>query len=223
MAGAGISTSAGIPDFRSPGTGLYDNLQKYNLDAPEDVFSIDFFRSNPSPFFELARELYPGNFKPTPSHIFIRLLQEKDMLLRHYTQNIDTLERVAGIREEKLVEAHGSFATASCVTCKTLAEPESVKASVFSSDVPLCVQCEGIVKPDIVFFGENLPAKFNKLFRKDLQTADALIVLGTSLTVHPFASLIRYARDDVPRLLINRYKYKLISTFSSVKIELALQ
>ncbi|KAJ3049106.1 NAD-dependent protein deacetylase sirtuin-2, partial [Quaeritorhiza haematococci] len=112
MTGAGISTSAGIPDFRSPGTGLYDNLRKYNLPYPEAIFDISYFRSSPEPFFTLARELYPGNFRPTLCHYFIRLLAEKGLLRRNYTQNIDTLERVAGVSTELLVEAHGSFGSA---------------------------------------------------------------------------------------------------------------
>ncbi|PSN36517.1 NAD-dependent protein deacetylase sirtuin-2 [Blattella germanica] len=86
MAGAGISTSAGIPDFRSPGSGLYHNLEKYHLPDPQAIFEIGFFRENPQPFFTLAKELYPGSFKPTTCHYFIRLLNEKGLLLRHYTQ-----------------------------------------------------------------------------------------------------------------------------------------
>nr|CAH7736653.1 unnamed protein product [Callosobruchus chinensis] len=100
MAGA----AAGIPDFRSPGTGLYDNLQKYNLPHPQAIFELDFFHENPKPFFVLAKELYPGSFKPTVCHYFIKMLAEKELLLRHYTQNIDTLERVAGIPDDKIDE-----------------------------------------------------------------------------------------------------------------------
>eukprot|EP00493_Phyllostaurus_siculus_P027044 UN27390 len=92
LAGAGMSVSAGIPDFRTPGTGLYDNLQKYNLPTPEAVFSIDFFRTNPQPFCDLAKELWPGSLKPTVSHFFIKLLHDKGLLRRIYTQNIDGLE-----------------------------------------------------------------------------------------------------------------------------------
>lgn len=76
----------GIPDFRTPGTGLYSNLEKYNLPFPEAIFDIEYFRNNPKPFFVLAKELYPGSFAPTPSHWFIRLLHDKGLLLRHYTQ-----------------------------------------------------------------------------------------------------------------------------------------
>lgn len=83
-----FSLFPGIPDFRSPDTGLYSNLEKYNLPFPEAIFDIDFFKSNPKPFFVLVKDLYPGAFNPTPSHCFIRLLHEKGLLLRHYTQVI---------------------------------------------------------------------------------------------------------------------------------------
>ena len=88
----GISVSAGIPDFRSPGTGLYDNMAKYNLPDPTSIFDIDYFQENPAPFYQLAKELFPGQYKPTPTHLFIRLLHEKGLLRRCFTQNIDSLE-----------------------------------------------------------------------------------------------------------------------------------
>lgn len=110
--------AAGIPDFRSPNTGLYANLDKYKLPHPQAIFEINFFKENPEPFFVLAKELLPEGFKPTVSHYFIRLLHEKGMLLRHYTQNIDTLERIAGLPYDKLVEAHGSFHTGKCLKCR---------------------------------------------------------------------------------------------------------
>ena len=87
MVGAGISVSAGIPDFRTPGTGLYDNLQKYDLPHPTAVFELDYFRENPSPFYLLAKELYPGQYPPTPTHHFIHLLHKKGILLRCFSQN----------------------------------------------------------------------------------------------------------------------------------------
>lgn len=110
--------AAGIPDFRSPSSGLYHNLEQYNLPHPTAIFEIDFFSENPEPFFVLAKQLLPEGFRPTPSHYFVRLLYEKGLLLRHYTQNIDTLERVAGIPGDKLVEAHGTFHTGKCLKCR---------------------------------------------------------------------------------------------------------
>jgi len=154
MTGAGISVAAGIPDFRSPGTGLYDNLQKYNLPHPTAVFELDYFKEKPEPFYLLAKELYPGNFKPTAAHYFIKLLHEKGILLRNFTQNIDTLERLTGLPGDKLVEAHGSFAESHCVNplCKEPMNNHQMKEYVFASQVPRCDKCKSLVKPDIVFF-----------------------------------------------------------------------
>ncbi|CAH2234923.1 jg24379 [Pararge aegeria aegeria] len=206
LSGAGISTSAGIPDFRSPETGLYHNLQKYNLPEPQAIFEINFFRQNPKPFFTLAKELFPGKFKPTVSHYFIRLLHEKGILLRHYTQNIDTLERGAGIPEDKIVEAHGTFYTSHCLECQKEYSLEFIKERIFTDQIPICTACPGVVKPDIVFFGESLPERFQMCLQADFQKCDMLIIMGSSLEVQPFASLIDMVPDWCPRLLINREK-----------------
>ncbi|XP_039984014.1 NAD-dependent protein deacetylase sirtuin-3, mitochondrial isoform X2 [Xiphias gladius] len=203
MAGAGISTPSGIPDFRSPGSGLYDNLQQYDLPYAEAIFEIGFFHRNPKPFFALAKELYPGNYQPNLTHYFVRLLHEKGQLLRMYTQNIDGLERLAGIPPGMLVEAHGTFATATCTACLRKYEGEDLRPDVMSGTVPKCPTCKGVVKPDIVFFGEELPRNFFK-YLTDFPLADLLIVMGTSLEVEPFASLAGAVRSSVPRLLINR-------------------
>lgn len=203
MTGAGISVAAGIPDFRTPGTGLYDNLQKYNLPHPTAIFEIDYLKTTPEPFFVLAKEMYPGNFKPTRCHYFIKLLHEKGVLLRNFTQNIDTLERVANIPAEKLVEAHGSFAEAHCINCHQEADKEWIKGEIFSNKVPRCSSCGGITKPDIVFFGEGLPKRFFELMSQDFPKCDLLLVIGTSLQVQPFASLIHHVGLTTPRLLIN--------------------
>jgi len=134
MCGAGISVSAGIPDFRTPGTGLYYNLQEYNLPDPQDLFSMGYFRENPIPFFKFAKTLYPDQFHPTKTHYFIRLLQEKGLLLRDFTQNIDTLEYFAGIPEEKTVFCHGSFSKSHCIGCKKEYTYEYVRKKVFGSE-----------------------------------------------------------------------------------------
>lgn len=101
LCGAGISVSAGIPDFRTPGTGLYDNLQKFALPYPEAVFELRYFQKHPEAFYQLARELMPGAYKPTATHHFIRLLHDRGQLLRCYTQNIDSLEAAAGLPTDK--------------------------------------------------------------------------------------------------------------------------
>ncbi|XP_076837196.1 NAD-dependent protein deacetylase sirtuin-2 [Brachyhypopomus gauderio] len=208
MVGAGISTSAGIPDFRSPGTGLYANLQKYNLPYPEAIFQIDYFKRHPEPFFALARELYPGQFKPTPCHYFIKMLKDKGFLKRCYSQNIDTLERIAGLEGEDLIEAHGTFHTSHCVSlsCRKEYSMEWMKEKIFTEDVPKCEACSSLVKPDIVFFGEGLPSRFFTSMKNDFPSCDLLIIMGTSLQVQPFASLVGRVPNSCPRLLINMEK-----------------
>ena len=204
QAGAGISTSAGIPDFRSPDTGLYANLARLDLPYPEAVFDISFFRDNPLPFYTLAQELYPGKYRPTVSHCFSRLLSDKGLLLKLFTQNIDCLDREAGVPEDRIVEAHGSFAHSHCITCKSSFPGDIMRQAVSKRDVPHCLipQCNGLVKPDIVFFGEQLPDEFHRN-RSLPSSADLCIVMGTSLTVQPFASLPDFCSNGVPRVLIN--------------------
>eukprot|EP01134_Creolimax_fragrantissima_P004824 CFRG4824T1 len=207
VTGAGISTAAGIPDFRSPGTGLYHNLQKYKLPYPQAIFEIDFFKRNPVPFVVLAKELYPGSFLPTISHYFTKMLSEKGLLKRHYTQNIDTLERVAGVDSELLVEAHGSFNTAKCIECHKPYPSDYVKDLIFAGHIPTCEVCpknNQWIKPDIVFFGEGLPDRFGQCVAEDFPVCDLLIVAGTSLKVQPFASVIDMVQDDCPRLMFNK-------------------
>ena len=204
QSGAGISTSAGIPDFRSPDTGLYANLARLDLPYPEAVFDISFFRNNPLPFYTLAHELYPGKYRPTISHSFVRLLSDKGLLLKLFTQNIDCLDREAGVPEDQIVEAHGSFAHNRCIECRSSFPDDLMRQAVSKRDVPHCLtpQCNGLVKPDIVFFGEQLPSEFHRS-RSLPSSADVCIVMGTSLTVQPFASLPDFCSEGVPRVLIN--------------------
>lgn len=152
----------------------------------------------------MAKELYPGQFYPTVAHAFIALLHEKGLLKMLFTQNIDCLERRAGVPGSQIVEAHGSFATQRCIDCKTEYPEDLMKEAVSKGDVPHCIvpQCNGLVKPDIVFFGEALPEAFFN-HRHVPAMADLVFVMGTSLTVQPFASLPHAVTDGVPRVLFN--------------------
>ncbi|RLV91853.1 NAD-dependent protein deacetylase HST2 [Spathaspora sp. JA1] len=205
--GAGISTGAGIPDFRSPDTGLYANLAKLDLPFAEAVFDIDFFEENPKPFYTLAQELYPGKYAPTKFHYLIRLLQDQDSLLRVYTQNIDTLERLAGVEDDYIVEAHGSFAKNHCIKCHREMDSATLKKHMHDETVdgiPTCEVCKGYVKPDIVFFGEGLPGRFFQQWGEDCDEVEIALVAGTSLTVYPFASLPESLGKKSLRVLINK-------------------
>lgn len=219
LAGAGISTSAGIPDFRSPKTGLYDNLARFSLESPTDVFDINFFRTNPQPFYSLAPELYPGRYAPTISHAFVALLARKGLLAMLFTQNIDGLEKAAGVPPDLVVEAHGSFDSQRCVDCAQEFPAADMRVHVAASRVPRCGKCGGLVKPDIVFFGEQLPERFFRAREAHLpdlegvpipevlggpRARQVVIVMGTSLSVPPFCELPVRAADGVPRVLFNR-------------------
>lgn len=205
MAGAGISTPSGIPDFRTPGTGLYDNLQQYKIPEPSAIFDLDYFWYDPRPFFCLAKSLYPGNYQPNYVHYFVKLLHDKGLLLRMYTQNIDGLERLAEIPASKLVEAHGTFSTASCIRCHKSYDGEQIKRTIMKGDIPKCSspRCTGVVKPDIVFFGEDLPKRFHS-YVVDFPKCDLLVIMGTSLEVEPFAGIANSVVRSAPRLLLNR-------------------
>jgi NAD+-dependent protein deacetylase SIR2 len=175
-----------------------------NLPYAEAVFDISYFQKNPLPFYTLAHELYPGRYKPTIAHSFIKLLHDKGRLLKLFTQNIDCLEREAGVPGDMIVEAHGSFATQRCIDCKREYPDDLMKKVIMAKEVPRCLRktCSGFVKPDIVFFGEALPEAFHRN-RSLPAEADLAIVMGTSLTVQPFASLPSFVREDTPRILIN--------------------
>uniref|UniRef100_A0A286XQU1 protein acetyllysine N-acetyltransferase n=1 Tax=Cavia porcellus TaxID=10141 RepID=A0A286XQU1_CAVPO len=191
LTGAGVSVSCGIPDFRSR-DGIYARLAVDfpDLPDPQAMFDIEYFRKDPRPFFKFAKEIYPGQFQPSLCHQFIALSDKEGKLLRNYTQNIDTLEQVAGI--QRIIQCHGSFATASCLICKYKVDCEAVRGDIFNQVVPRCPRCPpdeplAIMKPEIVFFGENLPEQFHRAMKYDKDEVDLLIVIGSSLKVRPVA------------------------------------
>ena len=217
LCGAGISTSCGIPDFRTKGTGLYDNLTKYALPTPQAIFDIDFFKKDPVPFFSLAKEMFrPGKFVPSITHRFISMLARESLLLRCYTQNIDGLELEAGLIPDLLVQCHGSFeAPGRCAECSAPA-PKLELYTAMQAGVPLrCGACEGenknggagTCKPGITFFGESLPKAFGDKYKRDMEECDCCIVLGSSLAVTPVSMLPAMVRErdggKVPRVLCN--------------------
>nr|XP_018901147.1 PREDICTED: NAD-dependent protein deacetylase sirtuin-1 [Bemisia tabaci] len=208
LTGAGVSVSCGIPDFRSH-NGIYSRLaiDFPNLPDPQAMFDINYFRKDPRPFFKFAREIYPGQFKPSPCHRFIKMLENRGKLLRNYTQNIDTLEKVAGINN--IIECHGSFSTASCMNpnCSNKVTSEDIREDVFAQNIPMCQVCKdpsGVIKPDIVFFGEGLPESFHSAMAEDKNVCDLLIVIGSSLKVRPVALIPNSLPSGVPQILINR-------------------
>ncbi|XP_028408359.1 NAD-dependent protein deacetylase sirtuin-1-like [Dendronephthya gigantea] len=209
LTGAGVSVSCGIPDFRSR-DGIYARLSKEypDLPDPQAMFDIKYFRSNTKPFYKFAKEIYPGKFKPSLSHRFIHHLEKSNKLLRNYTQNIDTLEREAGIT--RVIECHGSFSTASCTNCKYNVPSTAIRDDILNQVTPFCPKCQvsedtlSVMKPDIVFFGESLPQTFYDCIEQDINQVDLLIVIGSSLKVRPVNLIPNQIPANIPQILINR-------------------
>jgi len=219
ISGAGVSVSCGIPDFRSD-QGLYgliekkEKLAQFQLPQPECLFDIHYFIDDPKPFFTFAKDLFPGQYKPSPSHYFIKLLEDKGKLLRNYTQNIDGIENLTGIK--KVFQCHGTFATASCLHCKKKVKSEDIRKDIFEDRIPYCEKCSGndnVLKPDIIFFGEELPKKFKKNLETDCKKTDFVIVMGSSLKVRPVSGILGSISNEIPRILINLEKLSSNLTF----------
>lgn len=195
-----------VPDFRSPNLGIYFKLKKYNLPYPEAVFESKYFKQNPEPFYSLIRELYPKKFVPTTTHKFFKLLENKGLLTRIYTQNIDALEHLVHVSEDKIIEAHGTFQTNHCSKCQEKRDLVWFKNRMDTcSGVVTCdkLGCSGVIKPDLVLFGDSLPDRYFRNIKPDFKNCDLLIIMGTSLTVYPFADLINEGSSSMKRLFIN--------------------
>jgi NAD-dependent deacetylase len=191
LTGAGISVPSGIPDFRTPRTGLWENVD------PMEVAHIDAFRSDPVRFWSFYGERFAtlGDKRPNGAHDALVELERRGLLDAVITQNIDTLHRKAGTRE--LVEVHGSIATCSCPRCGGEIGLTDVRERLAAEDdgVPRCAACLGPLKPNVVLFGELLsPAALDRA-RELCEGADLLLCVGSSLEVHPVATLPLLTRE----------------------------
>mmetsp|Transcript_66124 Transcript_66124/g.166764 ORF Transcript_66124/g.166764 Transcript_66124/m.166764 type:complete len:723 (+) Transcript_66124:122-2290(+) len=202
LIGAGASTSAGIPDFRSPGTGLWANAETTR------IFSQQGFHSEPERFWRHAAGVFLGR-QPTPVHRFLAALARGGLLQRIYTQNIDGLEVEAGVPPELLIECHGNVLRtvcdgdpSHCIPCSSIVDVLAHLNAGHSA--PRCATCRALVRPDVVFFGESLPTVFGMHSGRDMQDCDLLLVIGTTLNVYPVAGLVSQALPLTPRVLFNR-------------------
>jgi len=185
LTGAGVSVPSGIPDFRSPGTGLWQQVD------PMEVAHIDAFHSDPARFwgFYGPRFATLGSKLPNGAHLTLAELERRGLLDAVITQNVDMLHRKAGTRE--LVEVHGSIASCSCPACGGAVTPDQVRERLGAEPdgVPRCDRCAGPLKPDVVLFGELLPE--NALWRAQelCERAELLLCIGSSLEVYPVSAL----------------------------------
>ena len=185
LTGAGVSVPSGIPDFRSPGTGLWERVD------PMEVAHIDVFRADPERFWRFYGERFAAlaDKRPNEVHRALVTLEREGLLDAVITQNIDTLHRKAGTRE--LVEVHGSIDHCGCPVCGarvTLAQARA-RLAADAAGVPRCERCAAPLKPDVVLFGEMLPVAAMERAQELCSSADLLLCIGSSLEVHPVASL----------------------------------
>ena len=201
--GAGISTTAGIPDFRSK-TGLFQQLQeKYNMHSPEEFFYLKTFFNNPIYFYEFCKYFDLSNTKPTITHKFMSFLTNKKNIIKYiFTQNIDNLELKAKIPENKLIFAHGSFNKGHCAQCKKEIDINLINLGIKNQKVVYCDECNGPCKPSIVFYSEALPEEFF-LKAENSRDCDLCIVMGTSLQVYPFANIPKILKRSCWKIMIN--------------------
>ncbi len=192
--GAGVSTESGIPDFRSV-DGLYHQSFDY---PPEEILSRSFFDIRPMEFYRFYREkMLCLDARPNPAHQKLAELEAAGKLRSVVTQNIDGLHQLAG--SKRVWELHGSIHRNYCMRCKKAYPVEFIRDS---EGVPTC-SCGGIVKPDVVLYEEPLNSRVMEKALSDIQSADMLIIGGTSLAVYPAANLVHYYRGH-RLVLINK-------------------
>jgi len=197
--GAGISTESGIPDFRSPG-GIWSRYD------PED-FTIQKFLSGPAARKTIWRMSTDSGLlteaEPNPAHYAIAGLYHLGRLDCVITQNIDNLHQKAGVPDDKVFELHGNMQWVVCLSCrKRFPMPEVLQKIKEGIEVPDCPECQGILKPDAVFFGEALPQETLQEAIRRSRNCDLFIVIGSTLVIYPAAYVPTYAAEAGAKLAI---------------------
>ncbi len=196
LTGAGISVPSGIPDFRTPGKGLWEKVD------PMSVATIDAFHRDTKRFWDFYRPRFHmlSDVRPNPAHEALAELERRGLLEAVITQNVDRLHRKSG--SEHVIEVHGSIATASCTSCDASYELERVESLFDDEGIATCESCAGKVKPDVVLFGELLPAEAMAEAERLCSRADLLLCIGSSLEVYPVAGLPALTLDAGGRIAI---------------------
>jgi NAD-dependent deacetylase len=194
LSGAGISVPSGIPDFRSPGSGLWEKVDVL------EVATIDGFTRDPSKFFKfmapVAESLAAA--KPNPAHIALADMEKRGLLRSVITQNIDTLHQQAG--SATVYELHGNTRSGRCMNCLAVYSAQDMPDRA-PDEVPYC-RCGGVIKPDVVLFGESLPFEALARAQRDAAACDVMLVAGSSLTVAPASMLPQIAFQNGAQIII---------------------
>jgi NAD-dependent deacetylase len=196
LTGAGISVPSGIPDFRTPGKGLWERVD------PLEVATIDAFHRDTKRFWDFYRPRFHllTDKQPNAAHQALAELEALGLLDAVITQNVDLLHRKAG--SQRVVEVHGSIATLSCTTCGAGYSLEGVGDLFDEEGIATCVCCMGKVKPDVVLFGEYLPEAAMEEARELAERAQLMLCIGSSLEVYPVAGLPEVTLSSGGRMAI---------------------
>ncbi len=193
LTGAGISTESGIPDFRSPQTGLYATID------PMEYLSVDALNSRPEQFWKYFVEVFAlPKAEPNAGHLALVRLEEQGYLSAIITQNIDGLHHKAG--SQRVFEVHGHLRTVHCTGCGRTWPMEDASGQVQAGELPTCGECGAGVRPDVVLFGDQMPPAFQDAFEA-AQSADLVLVVGSSLSVSP-ANMLAFQRNRLA--IVNR-------------------
>jgi len=213
ITGAGHSTPSGIPDFRSPDSGLW---RSYN---PMEVASIFGFRQRPERFFEWVRPMIKTMLeaKPNPAHKALADLEAQGRIKTVITQNIDGLHQQAG--SQHVLEIHGNIRQATCIRCYQI-EPlaKFIPGLVENGQIPRCPSCGSILKPNVILFGEQLPVNVLNAARREVQACDVILVAGTSLQVAPASDLPKVAVAHGAKAIIVNYESTELDAIAHVVI-----
>ncbi|MBE2221986.1 MAG: NAD-dependent deacylase [Anaerolineae bacterium] len=200
LTGAGISTRSGIPDFRSPESGLWDYVD------PMDVATITAFKRNPKAFFDWIRPLVQQIMiaQPNPAHLALAHMETYGPLQGIITQNIDVLHTKAG--SQTIHEVHGHMREATCMQClETFQSSEILNGYLENGDIPRCPTCAGVLKPNVILFGEILPMMVLNRAKRLTQACDVMLVAGSSLEVAPAGDLPMLAKFSGAQVIIVNY------------------
>ena len=178
LTGAGVSTESGVPDFRSPGSGLWTQVNV-------EIFTIDGFKANPEAFYRAGLPFYRllEQAQPNEAHLALAELEKRNLIKSIITQNVDGLHQKGGA--EKVLEIHGTLSSVSCIYCKKQVAIEQVLADLEEGLLPpLCIECGEPLKPDVVLFGEPLSPDYRDALQ-EAEKADLILVVGSSMQVSP--------------------------------------
>ncbi len=197
LTGAGISTPSGIPDFRSPHAGLWNSAD------PLEIASLWGFHEQPERFYNWVRPLIRKTVhaRPNRAHLVLAQMEARGRLRAVITQNIDSLHQLAGSR--RVLELHGHMRTATCLSCRYQADAGPLLAEVMNGGYSgTCPRCGGLIKPDVVLFGEPIPYEALSAAQQEALACDVMLVVGTSLEVMPAADLPLLAKRRGARLIL---------------------